>query len=372
MNMHDVVVIGGGFYGCRIALEMRKAGFEVLLLEQEKGLLQRASYHNQARVHNGYHYPLSITTALRSRINFPRFIEEYASCVEKGFEKYYAISKFQSNISAEQFKVFCKEIGAPLKKAPADIRALFNPDLIEEVFTVQEYAFNADKLRETVAAQLEEAGVETRLGCEVTKIAAAEGGIALECDGEGGRNQLFAKKVLNCTYAQINKLLHASRLPLVPLKMEMTEMALVEMPASLKNKGITVMSGPFFSFMPFPARPGLHTVSHVRYTPHSHWIDRGQDYLDAAEYFKVANTKSNFPKMIGDITRYIPSMAGCEQKDSLWELKTTMMTSEKDKSRPILYLEDYSIPGFSCIMGGKIDNIYDIIDRLQDSLLHSA
>lgn len=66
-------------------------------------------------------------------------------------------------------------------------------------------------------------------------------------------------------------------MPAVPLKHGLTELALVEVPDRHRGLGVTVMDGPCFSLMPFPAR-GLHTLSHVRYTPHAHWYDGGGDY----------------------------------------------------------------------------------------------
>lgn len=83
-------------------------------------------------------------------------------------------------------------------------------------------------------------------------------------------NRVSAKYVFNCTYSAINKIISASRLPIIPLKHELAEMALVEVPEPLKHLGITVMCGSFFSIMLFPPR-GLHTLSHVRYTPHFYW-----------------------------------------------------------------------------------------------------
>src|SRR6516225_11463008 len=54
----EAIVIGGGFYGCETALELKRLGFgRIVLVEREPGLLRRASFVNQARVHNGYHYP---------------------------------------------------------------------------------------------------------------------------------------------------------------------------------------------------------------------------------------------------------------------------------------------------------------------------
>lgn len=44
----------------------------ILIIEKDCDLMQRASYGNQAKVHNGYHYPRSILTARRSRVNFSK------------------------------------------------------------------------------------------------------------------------------------------------------------------------------------------------------------------------------------------------------------------------------------------------------------
>ena len=65
-----------------------RQGNDVILSEKEEDFMQRASYVNQARVHNGYHYPRSILTALRSRASLPRFYEEFHSCIDDTFDKY--------------------------------------------------------------------------------------------------------------------------------------------------------------------------------------------------------------------------------------------------------------------------------------------
>src|SRR3954468_22658490 len=87
------VIVGGGFYGARLALVLRARGGRVLLVEREAQLLWRASLRNQARVHNGYHYPRSILTSLRSRLNYARFVTEYADCVDQSFVHYYGIAR---------------------------------------------------------------------------------------------------------------------------------------------------------------------------------------------------------------------------------------------------------------------------------------
>jgi len=89
----DALVIGGGFYGCTIATTLAASHQHVALLEAGSGLLGRASFANQARVHAGYHYPRSVLTALRSSVNFARFVGEYPECIDKSFTKLYAIAR---------------------------------------------------------------------------------------------------------------------------------------------------------------------------------------------------------------------------------------------------------------------------------------
>ena len=108
------IVVGGGFYGASLALVLRKRRGRLLLVEREPQLLGRASIRNQARVHNGYHYPRSILTSLRSRLNYARFLAEYADCVDQSFPHYYAVARGTSKVTATQFAEFCRRIGAPL------------------------------------------------------------------------------------------------------------------------------------------------------------------------------------------------------------------------------------------------------------------
>ncbi len=157
----SAVVIGGGFYGVNIALHLAKRykGGQVILFERENNLLTRASYTNQARVHNGYHYPRSFTTAYRSRINLPRFVEDWPEAVKTNFTKIYAIARNNSKVTARQFQRFCQQIGAKIEVAE-DFNYLFNSRLIEQSFLVEEYAFDSTKLADWSREQLKLAGVE--------------------------------------------------------------------------------------------------------------------------------------------------------------------------------------------------------------------
>ena len=71
----DKLIIGAGLYGLYAALYCAKRGQQVEVLEMEKAPFTRATYINQARVHMGYHYPRSLSTAMKSAGYFfiPRF-----------------------------------------------------------------------------------------------------------------------------------------------------------------------------------------------------------------------------------------------------------------------------------------------------------
>ena len=144
----DAIIIGGGFYGCTIAIYLaEQRGFKkILLVEKESKLMQHASYNNQARVHNGYHYPRSFKTAFRSRINLPKFLNDWPSVVYKDFIKLYAIARHSSKVTGQQFTRFCNEIGATVEVADQFYKNLFETRLIENVFLVKEYAFDSSLL----------------------------------------------------------------------------------------------------------------------------------------------------------------------------------------------------------------------------------
>ncbi|WP_233447421.1 hypothetical protein [Vibrio cholerae] len=67
-----------------------------------------------------------------------------------------------------------------------------------------------------------------------------------------------------------------------------------------------------------------------------------------------------------DAQRYIPSFRDIQYKESIWEVKTILPRSDSDDSRPILFKANYAMRGFHCIMGGKIDNVYDAIKTIID------
>lgn len=371
----DAIVVGAGVFGCGLAIQLAEQGHSVLLVEREEAPLTRASFNNQARVHQGYHYPRSILTAMRSRINFARFLSDYGDCVDQSKPAYYAVARSFSKVNAYQFQRFCQCIGAVARPAPGSVKALFQRKLIEEIYHVEEPVFNADRLRERLVGEVEHRGVRLITRFEVSRLQRISNGLMASIrsvDDVSLLHQVSAQLVLNCTYSGLNDVLRQSELETYTLKHELTEMALVSLPDPLANLCVTVMDGPFFSLMPFPARSPLHTLSHVRYTPHCSWWERGPDDRSgpAGGLLRqwVKDRQSNFRYMQADAARYIPSLSKAQYHDSIWEIKTLLPRSEIDDSRPILFAPNKLYPSVISVLGGKVDNLYDARDKLREHL----
>ena len=358
----DAAVVGGGFYGATLAryLMLRRGFRRVILLEREPELMQRASSRNQGRIHAGYHYPRSLLTAARSRVNVARFLHDHPTVLKPKATALYAIARTGSRTSARQFTRFCLEIGAPLQEAPPTLAGLFDPRVVEAVFAVSEPVMDIPALMGSVRSGLEKAGVSVQLGCEVRALRPGRPeGLELSVRMGDKTDEICAHYIFNCTYSALRDLTKSDEA--TPLRHELAEIAVISAPEAFAEVAVTVMDGPFFSLLPHHL-VGTHTLSHVRHTPHASWSD-GHG-ITARERLESGPPPSHFERMIRDAARFVPSLREAKHLDSIFEVKTLLEQNEVDDGRPILLERSPSLPGCYAILGGKIDNVYDALDRL--------
>ena len=359
---YDYIVIGGGFYGCCLALYLRSISSRVLLVEAGERLMDRASRVNQARGHTGFHYPRSAATAVKSMLLHRRFLADFPEAVVGDFQMLYAIARRRSKVTAKKFHRMFRDMGAPIEVAQPGHRALFNPDMVEDVFACHEVAFDHKVLGRLVAERMAEAGIEVRLKTTLDGLADHRGGVvAALSDG----SEVSARFAFNITYAQINAVLAKAGLPQAKLKQEVAELALIEPPRALERIGVTVMDGPFFSAMPYPSE-GLYSLTHVRYTPHDSWADNPAA-RDPYRHFAGLEPESRYAFMLRDAQRYLPCLAEARYCRSIYDLKTILIKNEGDDGRPILYHRKPDDSRVISILGGKIDNIYDLFEAVKDT-----
>jgi glycine/D-amino acid oxidase-like deaminating enzyme len=363
----DYLIVGGGFYGCALALFLRSISQNVCLVEADNELLGRASRVNQARVHTGFHYPRSALTAVKSVVLHSRFATDFPDAIVNDFQMLYGIARRRSKVSAQRFYRVFKGMDAPIVKASPSQAALFDPELIEQSFACHEFAFDYSILKKHLANRLDALDIHTRLGTKAVDLTEVEGAVIVQLsDG----SEVCARYVFNVTYAQINNLLANANLPLAAVKHELAEIALVEVPLELSGVGITIMDGAFMSCMPYPPAQ-LHSLTHVRYTPHCSWTDNDAK-RSAYDVFDSLEKKSRHRYMLLDGQRYVPALADARWCRSIFAVKTVLTKNEGDDGRPILFQRNPINSRIISILGGKIDNIYDLFDIMRGNKEWSA
>jgi len=343
VNAGSAAVIGGGFFGAMIALKLKRERYfeHVVLFEREHALLARASRFNQARIHGGYHYPRSFVTAYRSRQNYPRFLADFPSAVLSEVRHFYAIARNHSQISASHFERFAQAIGASLEPADEDLWALFERRLIEQIYAVDEQLFDALKLAAWLTHALEDAGVEVRLEQAVGSLeATSSGALQVMVDQQ---TALVASRVYNATYAALAQF-EPSLMP--ELKVEAATLLMVDAPAALGARALTVMDGPFFSLLPYPPLD-CYSLSHVRYTPS-----------------RSGDLSAITARMLRDVKRLAPGLGEIKARQSWTEPKCVLARHEIDDGRPIMLRQSEHHAALWHVLGAKLDNVYDVLDQI--------
>lgn len=371
---YDRIIIGAGLYGLYSALFCGKKGQSVLVLECDPTPFRRATYINQARVHQGYHYPRSISTAMKSAGYFEKFNRDFAFCVNQEFNKVYATSAKYSWSSGVQFKKFCKAANIPCEELPA--QKFFKDGMCDGVFLTREYTYDAMLLKDYYLQQLSTLNnVTISYGVNITSIERDADSYVVHTE----QSQSFSTGfLLNATYAGTNQILEMLGYEKFGIKYELCEIILCEANDALREYGFTVMDGPFFSIMPF-GKTGLHSLTSVTFTPHTVSYDALPSFAcqeKSGGYCSVrhlgncndcpAKPKTAFPYMANLARKYLKDEYGFTYEKSLFSMKPILMSSEIDDSRPTVIRVYSKNPTCVGVLSGKINTVYDLDEVLSD------
>ena len=370
-NWFDRIIIGAGIYGLYAALLCARKKESVLVLEKEEECFARATYVNQARVHLGYHYPRSLSTAKATAGYFDRFVKEYPECIHGAFDQIYATSTNFSWTSADQFEKFSEAAGILAERVP--VGAYFQDGVCDGAFRTREVTFDTQILKERMLADLQPYGnVTVKTGAAVSRIERKENVYQLEAGGQ----TYEAPFVLNATYASVNEMTELAGFTPFGIKYELCEVILCQASEELQNVGITVMDGPFFSIMPF-GRTGLHTLTSVTFTPHETCygtlaaFDCQKESKGSCRPGALGNCntcparpKSAWPYMSKLAKKYLKEEYGFHYLGSLYSMKPILMASDVDDSRPTMILTHSMEPTFVSVLSGKITTVYDLEEIL--------
>ncbi len=389
---YDCVILGGGLYGLYAARLLSGKGKRVLVLEKDPTLMRRATKINQARVHGGYHYPRSLSTAVKSAHYYKRFHDDFSFCIHDDFRQIYATSAQFSWTDRDQFIKFCADAGIPCSEE--NPRTWFSPGSVDGAFLTQEDTYDADILRDFYIKEL------NARPDKVSIVTSAQEDRIRPCgdlasweilwhSSYGAAGTARSPLVLNATYASTNQVLtmvnagldEKSMEPfsLFPIKYELCEIILCRPGDRLLPFGITVMDGPFFSIMPF-GKSGYHSLTAVTHTPHAACREDlpsfscqggGGDVRCSSVQLDNCDDcphrpLSAWPYMRHLADKYLLPEYTYEYHSSLFSMKPIMRSAEVDDSRPTAIREDKLSGGarFISVLSGKINTVYDLDEVL--------
>lgn len=369
--VYDKIIIGAGLYGLYSALRCAERGQRVVVLESCGEVFARATYVNQARVHMGYHYPRSLSTAVKSARYFDRFCRDFGFCCLTDFDQVYATSAHFSWTNAREFSAFCANAGIRCDAVAPE--RFFRPGMCDGAFLTREYTFDAQILKAWFLERLAELPNAEILCRRRVDGIRRRGGAWLVSAGDFSAEAPF---VLNAAYAGVNEIHRLLGLEPFRIKYELCEIILCTVDAALKDVGLTVMDGPFFSIMPF-GKTGLHSLTSVTFTPHQTSYgevaafpcqERSGGLCAPGRLHNCdgcpARPESAWPYMSQLARAYLREEYGFQYVRSLFSMKPILKASEIDDSRPTVIRQYTDDPVFVSVLSGKINTVYDLDEVL--------
>ena len=372
MEDFDVLVVGGGIFGCYAALYLAGKGRRVCLVEREQEMFRKASLVNQARLHGGYHYPRSLATAAMSDEHKERFTEEHRPFIHSTFEKYYAIDRYGSFTDALQFERFCERLNIRCERV--EEHPLFNFERLEALYLTEEYTFDPVLLGAYYKQRVEQEPLITvRLFTEIASAQPDGTNWLVSLRHPGGQDEQVVRTpmVINATYAATNAVNRLFAVKDLHLTHEISEIAFINSP-QFNNKGLTVMDGPFGSIMPY-GRSGLLSLSSVAYTHHKISYDNlprfdcqvPEDHSCTPEGPGICTTcprrpASNARKMLSQMQQYFSHQVAFDYWFSYFTIKSKLKASYIDDGRPTEISQLCARPLYYCLFAGKINSIYEV------------
>lgn len=369
---YDKIIVGAGLYGLYSALFCGKRQQNVLVLECDPTPFRRATYINQARVHQGYHYPRSISTALKSAHYFARFNKDYDFCINREFDQVYATSAQYSWTNREQFMRFCQAAEIPCEEI--QVGKYFKNGMCDGAFLTREYTYDATILKEYLLQEIRSLhNIRILYGARISQIYRETDIYELELE-DGSKYQTGF--LLNATYASTNQILDMLGFDKFKIKYELCEIILCDVNETMKDLGLTIMDGPFFSIMPF-GKTGLHSLTSVTFTPHTTSYDplptfscqeHSNGFCSPAHLGNcndcMAKPETAFPYMANLARKYIKDKYEFTYRNSLFSMKPILMSSEIDDSRPTVVRVYSQNPTCVGVLSGKINTVYDLDEVL--------
>lgn len=348
----DVIVIGGGVFGCLSAIELAKKGLSVKLVEKNADLMLAATLNNQNRLHLGYHYPRDVETAIQCQRGFYDFYRKYQNCILGGFDNAYFVSAQDSKVDFAGYSDFCRRASLPFR----ELNLSEFDEVVENVeggILTDEVIYDSKLLRAEVMQELLQNDVDVKCELNAETIQETSYGFEVDC----GSERLRARAIVNCTYANFNSFNKGLGLPARKLQYELTVVPVVRWREGKPPIGVTVMDGAFFTVLPF-GKSGNYLLYHVKHTVHQTVV--GETYPEPWSQPKSVVDEADARRILGEMVEassvWLPSIREADFVDYLSTVRVVFANSDDTDRRPSLIEKQQTAAPFYSIFSGKIDH----------------
>lgn len=238
-------ILGGGWYGCHLALALKRAEHEVELHEIASQLFSGASGGNPARLHLGPHYPRSKLTRALCQEHHAKFMNHYGFLTRSVPVNLYAVADADSWVD---FGTYVQVLRGEIEFVTVERPAEFGLTSIEGAILTGERHIIIDNARRYFETELKPV---IRFGMRCDVIDSNQWDWTIDCtfcanDSEG---------------------------------IERYEPCITGILEGPTDKAVTIMDGPFPSIYPWNEDHQLNSLTSARYTP----IGRFETHAEARQ-----------------------------------------------------------------------------------------
>lgn len=331
-----VAVVGGGVFGATIAVDLACAGARVDLFEARSDILEGTTARNQARLHSGYHYPRSDSTAVAARDAAVLFAARFPQAVRRA-RHWYVVAP-GSKVTPDEYVAFLDRLGLPYEVAGREGESLLPPPQVHTadlIVRAYEGFVDVGMLRRLLRRDLAASGVTVHTGHRV-----------------GSAEVPGFDVTVWATYG----------VPWPrPLRFEVCEVPLLEL-GRYGNDSFVVVDGPFVSVDPIGHLFTLYDVTHsVHYASEGLTPDIPPEYAPLLERGIVrpgrpGSQLSQFDVMVQSASRFLWGLEPGGQHTSIyhgsmWSLRAVLPHVDATDERPTSVERDGNVVR---VLSGKI------------------
>lgn len=345
----EVLTVGGGVFGIATALRLARDGHDVTLYEKRASLLSGASDANQFRLHRGYHYPRSRTTARECRDSQRRFRETFPEAVVDSADHYYCIASERSKTGPAEFLDHCDALGFPYERTDHPI---VRSDRVALTVQVPEARVDPVALCDTLLERLRDSSVRVRRNRR-----------ARPADFSA-----FDRVVL-ATYARTNELLPPDSSLRRRFKFELCEKPLVDLPPAFADTSTVVMDGPFMCYDPY-GRSDQFLLGNVEHAVHHRTVGETPAIPEEYRGLLAGRLVEEPPKTRIDRFRehgetFIPGLDRATHCGSFFTVRTVLAGVEASDSR-LTYVDREG--DLMTVFAGKLASCLPATDEIAETI----